>query len=111
MWSSRRVAITTASASPSAAIAGIAAGRHSSSINSNDCTYRISALLLEEHAQGVCVVGLHGGNQFPALRPELVEFRLRALVDLAAEHLVRQFHHFVLPAFADRKSTRPNSSH
>src|SRR3546814_21049511 len=62
--------------------------------------YRISALLLEEHAQGVGVVVWHGGNQFPALRPGLVEFRLRALVDLAAEHLVRQFHHFVLPAFA-----------
>src|SRR3546814_8145808 len=110
MWSSRRVAVATASVSPSAAIAGSAAGRHSSSINSNDCRCRISALLLEVHAQGVCVVGLHDRDQLPTLRAELVELGLRSLGELAAEQLVGQFHHLVLPALA-RKSTRLNSSH
>src|SRR3546814_20026620 len=100
MWSSRRVAVATASASPSAAIAGIAAGRQSNNINKNDCRYRISVLLLAEHAQCVCIVGLHDRDQFPTLRAELVEHGLRALGELAAEQLIGHFHHFVLPAFA-----------
>src|SRR3546814_9381690 len=57
-------------------------------------------LLLEEHAQCVCIVGLHDRDQFPTLRAELVELGLRALGELAAEQLIGQFHHFVLPAFA-----------
>src|SRR3546814_5703803 len=100
MWSSRRVAVATASASPSAAIAGIAAGRQCNNINKNDCRYRISVLLLEEHAQCVCIVGLHDRDQFPTLRAELVELGLRALGELAAEQLI-----------GDRKSTRLNSRH
>src|SRR3546814_3492237 len=60
----------------------------------------MSVLLLEEHAQCVCIVGLHDRDQFPTLRAELVELGLRALGELAAEQLIGQFHHFVLPAFA-----------
>src|SRR3546814_2054215 len=98
-WSSD-VCSSDLSASPSAAIAGIAAGRQSNNINKNDCRYRISVLLLEEHAQCVCIVGLHDRDQFPTLCAELVELGLRALGELAAEQLVGQFHHLVLPAFA-----------
>src|SRR3546814_8755854 len=60
----------------------------------------MSVLLLEEHAQCVCIVGLHDRDQFPTLCAELVELGLRALGELAAEQLVGQFHHLVLPAFA-----------
>src|SRR3546814_446067 len=100
MWSSRRVAVATASASPSAAIAGIAAGRQNSRTSSNDCRIRISVLPLEEHAQGIGVVRLLDRDQFPALRAELVQLGLRALGELATEHLVRQFDDLVLPARA-----------
>src|SRR3546814_923569 len=100
MWSSRRVAIATASASPSAAIAGIAAGRPSNHINKNDCRYRISVLLLEAHAQCVCIVGLHDRDQFPTLYSNLLHTGLLPPGDSAAEQLVGQFHHLVLPAFA-----------
>src|SRR3546814_10405621 len=101
MWSSRRVAIATASASPSAPIAGIAAGRQRNNIYKNDCRNRISVLLLEEHAQCVCIVGLHDRDQFPTLCAELVELGLRAPGELAAEQLVGQFHNLLLPAFAN----------
>src|SRR3546814_1535859 len=103
-WSSD-VCSSDLSASPSAAIAGIAAGRQSNNINKNDCRYRISVLLLEEHAQCVCIVGLHDRDQFPTLCAELVELGLRALGELAAEQLVGQFHHLVLPAFRSEEHT------
>src|SRR3546814_10936016 len=97
MWSGRRVAIATASASPSAAIAGIAAGRQSNNINKNACRYRISVLLLEEHAQCVCIVGLHDRDNLPTLSAELVELGPRAHGALAARQLVGAFTHLVRP--------------
>src|SRR3546814_19094150 len=56
--------------------------------------------MLEDHARCSCIVGFDYRTQLPTLCAELVEFVLRARGELAAEHLVWQFHHLVLPAFA-----------